>query len=289
MSHFPGRCLPCLETTHKQKETSDTSSHNLAFEPKDDCVNLPSFKAGSAAPILPGSTIVTLHERFDAEKQVYATSIAREQLERIFAGIASAQASKSTFKITNCLALGLASVSGARLDLPAGDHDTRIKHLMKISMKQLVAFYAMVELLRQHHDIQDVYCQDPSFNDLDKEFLASLNYKVIDSPASNNVISEESFFFAPHLVIFAIYASLRQAFPAMYLGNPLHENQEWVYSDHSWVKEMMKEFLLARTTITGVRMFAYDEWKTQDKSYLDGFPLHGFDENPNIWATIYHK
>lgn len=94
----------------------------------------------------------------------------------------------------------------------------------KQSMAQLVALEFFLDILRRHnHEIplSLIHFQDPAFNDIDRTYLSSLGYSVIDSPASDDVVTEDTFLFAPYNQWEVVFATLNHAFPALMIGNSL--------------------------------------------------------------------
>ena len=60
--------------------------------------------------------------------------------------------------------------------------------------------------------------QDPQFTDLDKEFLTSLGYQVVDDPLAFGCITEKSLVYAIHCYS-QVYKSVAEApRPAMMIG-----------------------------------------------------------------------
>lgn len=119
---------------------------------------------------------------------------------------------ESPSKIIKCVCLGLGSLTRMR---PLG---------RKSSMAQLVALEFFLDILRRHdHEIplSLIYFQDPAFNDIDRTYLSSLGYSVIDSPASDDVVTEDTFLFAPFNPWDVVFATLNHAFPALMIGNLL--------------------------------------------------------------------
>ena len=119
---------------------------------------------------------------------------------------------ESPSKVTKCVCLGLGSLS-------------RMHPVDRTqSMAQLVALEFFLDILRRHdHEIplSLIYFQDPAFNDIDRTYLSSLGYNVINSPASEDVVTEDTFLFAPFNSWDVVFATLNHAFPAFMVGNSL--------------------------------------------------------------------
>lgn len=159
-------------------------------------------------PILPGMTIQKLQEQHHKSTQKWENS---EPWRISAAALRDVLKENANLKITSCVALGLGSFSGG-LERSWGP-------LADAPMMQLVAFASWIKIFREHFQSSPkVYFQDPEFNGLDREFLTSLGYAVIDSPASNDILNEESFLFAPRCIFDVLWASLDHVFPALCLG-----------------------------------------------------------------------
>lgn len=61
--------------------------------------------------------------------------------------------------------------------------------------------------------------QDPAFNDLDIEFLELRGFTVIESPASDDCMSADTFLFTPGGDQDPVVAAIDAAHPALYIGN----------------------------------------------------------------------
>lgn len=125
-----------------------------------------------------------------------------------------------SLRITNAIFLGLGSLSSQ----PTSAACER-------SMAKLVAFESIIRLLREEHPLHPwrIYLQDPCFNDLDRAFLASLGYGVLESPASNEYLTEQTFLFAPGNCWDVVFASLKKTFPALLITNPLEGARPYFY------------------------------------------------------------
>ncbi|CAF9923974.1 MAG: hypothetical protein HETSPECPRED_005479 [Heterodermia speciosa] len=193
-------------------------------------------------PILPGMTIQTLQEQHYESTQKWENSEPGRISAAVLRGVLNEQAN---LKITSCVALGLGSFSGG-LERFWGS-------LADAPMSQLVAFESWIKIIREHFQSSPkVYFQDPEFNDLDREFLTSLGYSVINTPASNDVLTEESFLFAPRCIFDVLWASLdhvfsrRLDFPALCLGVDIAE----LYQDECpATQKLLDAFLNQRESV----------------------------------------
>ena len=144
---------------------------------------------------------------------------------------------KTSTPINNCICLGLGSLSG-ELEGEENPWD--------VPMSQFVAFENWVTVIGEHQKKKPrVYFQDPSFNALDREFLTEKRFIVIDTPDSNEVITPETFLFTPGACYNVVHASLRQVFPALYLG--IDFDKDWCcrYAGYA-VWKMLVDFVATR-------------------------------------------
>ena len=86
-------------------------------------------------------------------------------------------------------------------------------------MSQLIAFETSIEMLKQQHTISQVYFQGSSFNPVDRAFLESRGYTILESPASNTYLNEQTYLFMPFIPYDVALATLRKCFPTLVLGH----------------------------------------------------------------------
>jgi len=72
-----------------------------------------------------------------------------------------------------------------------------------------------------HHEIQEVFFQDPVFNQSDTNYLESLGYTVLDTPLGLNKITQHTFLFAPHLEHNIYALALDGSHPALCIGSEI--------------------------------------------------------------------
>ena len=205
--------------------------------------------------------------------KLWANSKAARQISGITKEIFTRQSEldeSRQFKISSCICLGLGSLFGlANIGHMNGNAPNVITHgINNRNMGQLVAFEKYVSVLRQHFDIPHVYFQDPRFNSLDRAFLTSLGdgFQVIDSPASNGVLTEESFLYAPNASSDAVYASLKTCFPAIYIGKRLYNHrlrvtdlQTEFLKANLWIRRLESAFLKSKEHENLFRLSAWEE------------------------------
>ncbi|KAG7005888.1 zinc/cadmium resistance protein [Physcia stellaris] len=80
------------------------------------------------------------------------------------------------------------------------------------------------------HTIRNIYFQEPTFNSLDKAFLKSRGFQIIDSPECIQHMTEQTFLFAPYCDMAIVNACLNKAFPAMLTGRVITNQNRWFFS-----------------------------------------------------------
>ena len=118
-------------------------------------------------------------------------------------------------KLTKCICLGLGNfniVSGKKDASYSGSQP-------KTSLHQLAVLIIMLQILVEGHSIQEVYFQDPTFTKVEKRFLQSLGYTVLEDPAAFEEMSTSTFLFAPFIPYNVASSALAVSFPALYMGN----------------------------------------------------------------------
>ena len=159
------------------------------------------------APDTQSSVLEKISKRFQQHMDALEQPTYHQALQKIF------DVDHGT-KLTQCISLGLGSfeeVAAERGVPQLTDSNT--------SLHQLAVLTVMLRILHDRHDIQEVYFQDPAFTQLEKTFLQSLGYTVLEHPAAIERISASTFLFAPFLVYPVAAKALAVAFPALYIGN----------------------------------------------------------------------
>ena len=117
-------------------------------------------------------------------------------------------------KLTQCICLGLGSFEEV-----VAEEGVPQLHDSNTALHQLAVLTVMLRLLHDRHGIQEVIFQDPAFTPIEKAFLQSLGYTVLENPAAIERISAGTFLFAPFLGYPIAARALAVAFPALYIGN----------------------------------------------------------------------
>lgn len=110
---------------------------------------------------------------------------------------------------SNAICLGLGS-----FDPPDGSWQVKRR-----THVQLAAFTTIVECLKKRSN-QDIRCvfQEPCFTPHDKEFLASLGYEVVDSPAGFEMVADDSLVYGIHLYRAVYSMAIENHIPAIFIG-----------------------------------------------------------------------
>lgn len=83
---------------------------------------------------------------------------------------------------------------------------------------------AFLTVLLKRHGIQEVYIQDPIYNDAEIAFLRDeLGYTVLETPHAFDKTTTETFVFAPYVPDHIVAEALERAHPALYIGNNIDE------------------------------------------------------------------
>ena len=183
---------------------------------------LPTWTCGPR-PFFPDIDLETLIFEHFEHGQAWESSEAYEKSRPIFQEVLKRMSPQT---IRNCLCLDLGSFSS---EGPNGN----------AAMARLVAFENWISLIAKHqHRTPLAYFQDPLFTALDIEFLTSRGHIVIDSPASAEVVSEDTFLFGPNCRDGSFCGTLCWAFPALMLGFDI-ENR-WI--EKGPVRRMVEKF-----------------------------------------------
>lgn len=111
--------------------------------------------------------------------------------------------SNPRIRLTSCTCLGLGSLSAGK----------------ESSKHQMAALVSILQLLGQTYTMEKIIFQDPIFNDVDKAFLTGLGYRTVSTPVGFESIDQHAFCFAPHLEHEVFARALKQAHPALCIGN----------------------------------------------------------------------
>lgn len=150
---------------------------------------------------------------------------------------------RKDIRITNCVCLGLGSVSAGRVS----------------SKCELAALVAILCLLSETHSIKTVVFQDPAFNDVDEAFFTKLGYSVVHTPLGFNTITHETFCFAPHLENEIFAMALRNVHPALCIGNSEPLKDKPLHSSAAFSKDMTEIFSQFNETTNSREMPEYDQ------------------------------
>lgn len=89
--------------------------------------------------------------------------------------------------------------------------------------------------LETKHTVENIYLQDPVFNALDIKFLQRRGFSIIETPASDDLISLSTFLFISYGEMWSemrVEVSADPVYPPLYIGNdPRTHSVYYVYSD----------------------------------------------------------
>ncbi|KAI0111134.1 hypothetical protein GGR51DRAFT_557540 [Nemania sp. FL0031] len=155
-------------------------------------------------PTLSSEQVQKDHERYTAQ---WKSSPSYSQLQEI---LTTHAAKTGSVAVTKAICFGLGSFDTP----PDGSWErTRTSHI------QLAAFLTIVEHLQSKTSCQ-IRCifQDPVFNSVDKEFIASLGHEVVESPTGFQLVDSESMAFGVHLYRDVYAQVIATHLPAMFIG-----------------------------------------------------------------------
>ena len=169
-------------------------------------------------------------------------------------------------KLTQCICLGL-----GHFNLAADKKGKLQSSSSHTSLHQLAVLIVMLRILADRHTIQETYFQDPAFTEVEKAFLKSLGYTVLEDPAACKKISSHTFLFAPFLGYPVAASALTVAFPALYIGNSPDKYLESLrhYHKHptSEVEDIIRILVLFQNaTVDGEALPSFDQQLWADKT-----------------------
>ena len=209
----------------------------------DPYIELENDDGSSQAPVKNNTTLTVLEQRHhDLTVRLSGTKTLMQILDVAHDLFTKPRA----LKISNIICLGLGSLSGAvgRCCCTPTTPEAEVEANTE-AMAQLVFLEEWIKQLRTRFEIPDskIYFQDPMFNSVDREFLTSLGYTVISSPASSSILNNETFLFAPLLEEIPLYMSLKTSFPGIYMGDSLTDNHSWSMVSNADFQRFVKTFV----------------------------------------------
>ncbi|KAL6718874.1 hypothetical protein ACLMJK_003108 [Lecanora helva] len=191
------------QKTHQQKRQQFTDDSGWTHVVKGPKGSINNSTKPSSNQVQDDSTVEKLAE---ALKSKYMPIwLESECLRRLIKLFEQSILTEAHVAITNCVCLGLGSFLTG--------HPT--------TFYELAALKSILDILGERHRIQQVIFQDPAFSDLDKSFLRSLGYVVVEDPQAFSTIDENTFVFAPHLEVAQTAISLENRKPTLFVGNDL--------------------------------------------------------------------
>ena len=184
-------------------------------------------------------------------------------------------------KITQCICIGIGQFAQQTL-IPVNSASSPIKakmatefnkgkthhSLMSESMHQLLFFNKVVTLLGKKHQIENVYIQEPSFEERVEERFAvnKLNYKLLQAADGKRRKKDQAqdrlkrnpgstFLFCPSFEIELLATWLETGWPALYVGPRVDKPASETFSNHEQITKSMRAFFEGTD---GVPMFDLD-------------------------------
>ncbi|KAL2074074.1 hypothetical protein VTL71DRAFT_7852 [Oculimacula yallundae] len=166
-------------------------------------------------------TLVEMKEDFEHWKRSWeerpTCEILKEKLKEVESGR----------KIENVVVLGLGSLQSAR------------REGRRSSATQLAALQTIVNGLGSSSDMQVIF-QDPQFTVLDKEFLASLGYKVVKDPEAFAEVGEGSLVYAIHCYADVYKSVAERPRPAVLIGTDVGNFAKFDAPEDTTAKDLEK-------------------------------------------------
>ena len=237
MPHTTRRRVPSIKK-HRHVEGDDGWTHVVRGPRKGDC---------SEQAMLPALTFPSLEGMIEGQDRI-SRSIVRKGLtdEKVCHLISNAarqwtessshahvkqvfEARLDNLEISSCVCLALGSFT-------ADDFHGR----PQVSLHQLAAFEIMLQILstfpsdnarRGHsyclerkHKIDEIYFQDPCFNDLDEKVLRLRGYSVLQRPAALDHITSTTFLYAPCAIWSSLISVFQVAYPSLVATNDIKQH-----------------------------------------------------------------
>ena len=138
-------------------------------------------------------------------KEGEAKKVEHEEELKVEATTEDNQKRTDRIKVDNVVVLGLGSLQSAR------------REGRRASATQLAALQTITKTLGEANELK-VILQEPQFTELDKEFLKSLGYEVVEDPAAFSQITESSLVYAIHCYAQIYKAVSEGSRPAVLIG-----------------------------------------------------------------------
>ena len=175
-------------------------------------------------------------------------------------------------RLTKCICLGLGNFNIVPGKKDASQSDSQLR----TSLHQLAVLIVMLDILVEGHSIQEVYFQDPTFTKVEKRFLQSLGYTVLEDPAAFEKMSASTFLFAPFIPYNVASSAFAFSFPALYIGNsPAKVLESLQLPGSSHREEIIAIFIRFRNVVV-------------DGELLPSFEEHSWTKNTTVhWLSPY--
>ena len=126
---------------------------------------------------------------------------------------------ESSTPITQVICMGLGSFAR---HFAFRAHGGDFRDCGDLTYHQLCVLEFLLDLLARHQktfDAGKVYFQDPSFLDVDEEFLRSKGFSIMRVPQAENMMTSSTFLYAPILPSNLLFDAFTVDYPAVYVGD----------------------------------------------------------------------
>ncbi|KAG9241849.1 hypothetical protein BJ878DRAFT_205997 [Calycina marina] len=135
--------------------------------------------------------------------------------------------------VNNIVVIGLGSLHNARFQ---AKND---------SWSQLIAMRDIVDFLGPEVDVPIVF-QDPAFSDIDREFLASIGYKVVNAPDGWMSVGPYSLVYGIHCYNDVLSSVVEDSRPAMMIRNTVDPNSAFwdpfIHGSKAYHADLIKDY-----------------------------------------------
>ncbi|KAH7395941.1 hypothetical protein BKA64DRAFT_73404 [Cadophora sp. MPI-SDFR-AT-0126] len=164
-------------------------------------------------------TLVEMKEEFEHWKRSWEERPTCQALKDKMKGV------EKDRKIENVIVLGLGSLQSAR------------REGRRSSATQLAALQTIVDGLESNTERQIVF-QDPQFTRMDKEFLTTLGYKIVEDPDAFAEVGEGSLVYAIHCYAQVYKSVAERPRPAVLIGTDVGNFARFDASEDTTAKEL---------------------------------------------------
>ena len=133
--------------------------------------------------------------------------------------------------LTHCVCIGIGAFQHGRswsTNFPS-DIEPELASWINSALEQMAFLVTLLQLLRKRHAIQEVYIQDPDYNEVEVSFLQDhLGFTVLETPNAFDKVTASTFLFAPRVHMAVTAEALERAHPALYIGNDIEVDMRYL-------------------------------------------------------------